>query len=186
MSTERLRFRRTERAQIPRQRMALMGVLLVICAGLLMGRSWLRSRAPQSHFVVVEVAGDVPRPGFFPVAPPVTVSAAVAAAGGKILDDAPVPPGARVTLVNGTATVSQMDKRLVFGLPILLNSAPEAALMTVPGIGPSRAEAIIEDRIANGPFASVDDLVRVRGIGLHTLGQIRPFLAVESADPVAR
>lgn len=46
-----------------------------------------------------------------------------------------------------------------------VNSATEAELQLLPGIGPARARAIIEDRRANGPFRSVADLERVRGIG---------------------
>ena len=51
------------------------------------------------------------------------------------------------------------------------NVADSVALQTVPGIGPVYASRIIENR----PFSSVDDLVRVKGIGASTLARIRPY-----------
>jgi competence protein ComEA len=46
-----------------------------------------------------------------------------------------------------------------------LNSAPRAALLTLPGIGPARADAIVAYREAHGPFASLQALLNVPGIG---------------------
>ena len=57
-----------------------------------------------------------------------------------------------------------------------VNAADAAALESLPGIGTSRARAIIEHRQANGPFASVDDLTEVRGIGEGILESIRDFV----------
>lgn len=58
-----------------------------------------------------------------------------------------------------------------------LNTATAAQLAeTLPGIGAEIAERIVSYREANGPFASVDDLKNVEGIGEKKLGQIRSFL----------
>ena len=57
-----------------------------------------------------------------------------------------------------------------------VNSADAARLETLPGIGPARARAIIEHRQANGPFASVDALTEVRGIGEGILDSIRDLI----------
>ncbi len=64
-----------------------------------------------------------------------------------------------------------------------LNSATAAQLESLPGIGPRRAEDIVADRAARGPFESVDDLDRVPGIGPRTLERLRPFVVVASPDP---
>ena len=48
----------------------------------------------------------------------------------------------------------------------------------ITGIGPARAAAIVAFRRANGPFASVDDLVLVRGIGSATVEKNRAKLTV--------
>ncbi|MFD6141342.1 helix-hairpin-helix domain-containing protein [Promicromonospora sp. NPDC060271] len=54
-----------------------------------------------------------------------------------------------------------------------INTADAAALEALPGIGPSIAQAIVEWRTANGPFASVDELEDVPGIGPATLAEFR-------------
>lgn len=46
-----------------------------------------------------------------------------------------------------------------------INTASAAELQSLPGVGPSTAEAIVKDREANGAFASPEDLMRVSGIG---------------------
>jgi competence protein ComEA len=60
-----------------------------------------------------------------------------------------------------------------------LNRATLADLQRLPGIGPSRARDIIEER-RNKPFQSVDDLTRVRGIKAKTLEKVRPFITVDT------
>lgn len=57
--------------------------------------------------------------------------------------------------------------------PINVNTADAALLGELPGIGPSRAEALIKEREANGDFDSADDLTRVSGIGAVTVDKIR-------------
>ena len=59
-----------------------------------------------------------------------------------------------------------------------LNTATQADLETLPGIGPSTAAKIIADRTANGAFASVDDLTRVSGIGDKKLEALRDLVVV--------
>jgi competence protein ComEA len=65
--------------------------------------------------------------------------------------------------------------------PVNVNTADAAALQQINGIGPSKANAIIEYRKANGPFATVDDLVKVPGIGEKSLVQLKPQVTVGTA-----
>lgn len=65
------------------------------------------------------------------------------------------------------------------GAPININSADAALLDTLPGIGPSTAQKIVEYRDQNGPFVSVEDLLKIPGIGPSTLEEIRPLVTVE-------
>jgi competence protein ComEA len=60
-----------------------------------------------------------------------------------------------------------------------INTADAAQLETLPGIGPSLAGRIIAYREANGPFASVDDITQVSGIGPATLEEIRDLITTE-------
>lgn len=53
--------------------------------------------------------------------------------------------------------------------PINVNTADATLLSELPGIGETKAAAIVENREANGPFESADDLARVSGIGEMTV-----------------
>ena len=62
--------------------------------------------------------------------------------------------------------------------PINVNTASEMELQRLPDIGPVKAQAIVAAR-ASGPFQSVNDLDRVKGIGPKTLERLRPFVVVK-------
>jgi competence ComEA-like helix-hairpin-helix protein len=66
------------------------------------------------------------------------------------------------------------------GFPLDLNSASALELEAIPGIGPSRAAAIVAFRERYGAFSRVTDVSRVPGIGPATLEKISPYLMVES------
>jgi len=57
---------------------------------------------------------------------------------------------------------------------ININTASAGQLDSLPGIGPSKAAAIVADREAKGVFASCDELSRVTGVGAKTVAQIKP------------
>lgn len=56
--------------------------------------------------------------------------------------------------------------------PINVNTASADLLTELPGIGPGKAAAIVEDREANGPYESAQDLTRVSGIGDTTVANL--------------
>ena len=58
-----------------------------------------------------------------------------------------------------------METTAVASFPLQLNDATETELMSLPGVGPTMAARIVEDRRVNGPFLQASDLERVRGIG---------------------
>jgi hypothetical protein len=70
--------------------------------------------------------------------------------------------------------------RRLFGLSLDPNHASPAALETLPGIGPSRAAAIVESR-KEAPFCRLSDLDRIRGIGPRTLEKLSGLLEVDSS-----
>ncbi len=95
-----------------------------------------------------------------------------------------VAPAERAAVAGRTREVScaggaalRGPVRLLFGQPIDPNRADAETLEVLPGIGPSRAAAIVAAR-ASRPYASVAELSRVPGIGPVTLARISPHLAV--------
>ncbi|HET7601620.1 MAG TPA: helix-hairpin-helix domain-containing protein [Gemmatimonadales bacterium] len=62
--------------------------------------------------------------------------------------------------------------------PVGLNSATANDLATLPGLGPGRAAAIVAYRQSHGPFASIEALTAVPGIGPATVVKLRPFLEI--------
>lgn len=61
-----------------------------------------------------------------------------------------------------------------------INTASATELATLPGIGDSKAKAIVEYRAAD-PFQTVEDLKKVKGIGDKTFESLRPHLMVSEA-----
>jgi competence protein ComEA len=70
--------------------------------------------------------------------------------------------------------------RLTANYTVDINSADWPEFEPLPGVGERLARRIVESRETDGPFASVDDLDRVSGIGEKTVERLRPFLR---ADP---
>lgn len=138
--------------------------------------------------VVVHVAGAVVTPGVHRLPAEARVIDAVDAAGGLTPDAdasrinlaAPLVDGAQIYVprqgevapaVTGGATTS--------GDGIIdLNTADATLLETLPGVGPATAAAIVDHRTRNGPFASVEGLLDVRGIGEAKLAQLRDLVRV--------
>jgi competence protein ComEA len=141
--------------------------------------------------VVVDVAGAVVQPGVYVLPGGARTHAAVDAAGGARPDADLAAVNLAAPLVDG----SQVYVPVVGALPrvgappgpsvpatvpgpVDINRASAAELDALPGIGPSTAQAIVEHRDANGPFASVDDLQDVRGIGPAKLEAIRGLVTL--------
>jgi competence protein ComEA len=66
---------------------------------------------------------------------------------------------------------------IAFGA-VNLNTATKDELVELPGIGPAKAQAIIDYRTANGPFKSVEQLKDVKGIGAKRFEKLKPELTV--------
>jgi competence protein ComEA len=72
---------------------------------------------------------------------------------------------------------------------INLNTATRDELVALPGIGPAKAQAILDYRKAHGAFKSVDELKDVKGIGAKRFEKLKPELTVggpPAAKPAAR
>jgi len=60
-----------------------------------------------------------------------------------------------------------------------VNTATSAELNALPGIGPTLAGRIVAERDTRGPYAALDDLRRVRGIGPALIEHIEPYAVVQ-------
>ena len=77
-----------------------------------------------------------------------------------------------------TAQAAQWDQALAQARQIDVNAADVTQLQRLPGIGPTLARRIVDDREAHGPFQSVEELSRVKGIGPKTLSTFQDYVAI--------
>lgn len=145
--------------------------------------------------VVVHVAGAVVRPGVVELPAGSRVVDAIDAAGGARRDADVDQLDLAAKLVDGTRIyVPRKGERApppsvgagdpgasgdgADSGPINLNTATEAQLDALPGIGPSLARAIVQERDRRGGFRSVSELGSVRGIGPRRLAELTPLVTV--------
>lgn len=155
---------------------------------------------PASATILVHVVGAVRHPGVYRLAPGAHAIDAVEAAGGMLGDAVPedvnlaaeVADGEQVAIPDADDAAAMLAPAprgagaapgsgggaTAAGAPININTADALALEELPGVGPSTAAKIVADREANGPFASVDDLSRVSGIGPKKLEQLKGAASV--------
>ena len=139
---------------------------------------------------VVAAAGAVVNPGLYRLAAGARVADVLNAAGGPA-------PDADVDQLNLAARVSDGDRVYVprkgeapppdatagagssaATAPVNLNTATLEQLETLPGVGPTTAQAILDYRRAHGRFHTVQDLLEVQGIGPSKLEKLRPKVKV--------
>jgi len=155
---------------------------------------------PTAGPLRVYVSGAVANPAVYTLPPGSIIDDAVRAAGGFAFDAntvavnlaqpvadgmqiyvptlaeaVPTPPVVSAPAV--TAPPSRMGGVTAAGL-INLNTATQADLEMLPGIGPTTAAAIISYREANGPFATLEALMDVPGIGEGKFGAIKDLITV--------
>ena len=133
------------------------------------------SAAPAD--IVVSVVGEVDSPGLVTLAPGARVNDALEAAGPKVPTDN----------LNLAQRLNDGEQITVGALPgaeeggggetgddtVSLNSATAEELITLPGVGPATAEAIIAHREEAGHFTSIEQLMDVSGIGPAKFAQLK-------------
>lgn len=150
----------------------------------------------QSEKILIEIKGQVKKPGVFELPAESRLHMAVDLAGGflpdadalslnlamKLTDEmsiyVPKIGETTVSLPPVVASPSTAAGSAAEGAgPVNINTADETALMTLPGIGPSKAAAIIAHRDENGPFSSIDALKDVSGIGDKTFEKLKDSIS---------
>ncbi|MDP9329149.1 MAG: helix-hairpin-helix domain-containing protein [Actinomycetota bacterium] len=162
----------------------------VVSPGASAAAAGFTSPSPTQVPVIVDVAGWVKNPGVYEFVQGDRVIDAVNRAGGAkngadlssinlaalLTDGAQVvipKAGAGGALGSGSSATGPGGTVLVN-----INTASETELEALSGVGPVLAGAIIQYRTEHGPFASIDDLVDVSGIGPSTLEELRPQVTV--------
>lgn len=146
---------------------------------------------PTEKPIVVHITGAVPRPGVYALPQGARVQDLISAAGGFLAE-------AQKTDINLAALLEdgqKLDIPYLEGIsPVLatpeeavvvtttelinINIASQAELESLPGIGPTTAQKIIEYRDANGPFLNPEDIINVPGIGPGTYERIKDLITV--------
>jgi competence protein ComEA len=168
---------------------------------------WIVARSPSGQAVtlrpvptekplVIQVTGAVPRPGVYALAQGSRVQDAISAAGGFLIDadktginlaraladgeqldipyissSSPVIQDASTPAATAATSVSNAEL-------ININTASSDELDTLPGIGPTTAQKIIDYRTQNGPFISIEDIINVSGIGPGTYEKLKDLITV--------
>ena len=147
----------------------------------------LPAQESEVTIVLVDVKGAVVTPGVYEVSANGRVKDVIQKAGGfleeadqaqlnlagKVIDEMMiyVPLKGETTVAAGSVTAES-------GL-ISINTADLIELQQLPGIGPAKAEAIIQYREENGPFGASEDLQNISGIGEKTFEKLKDLITVQ-------
>lgn len=151
----------------------------------------------ENKTIYVYVSGSVKAPGLIELNSGERVAAAIEKAGGfsedadtsatnlaKVAED-----GEQISIPSRVASADAANAETGGGDSLAsstssqtgkvnINTADVAQLQTISGIGPSKAQKIVDYRQSNGKFKSIDDLTNVSGIGEKTLSSIRDQICV--------
>lgn len=149
------------------------------------------SYTPTPAAIQVHITGNVINPGVYQLFEGARLNDAILAAGG-LLDGAdpsalnlsallqdgqrvyiPLDPEPQLTLEPGTRGNLNISPGL-----ININSATPDELMTLPGIGETKAKAIVEYRSSHGLYLSLEDILQVTGIGPSLYAQIESLITL--------
>ena len=148
---------------------------------------------PTEKPLVVHITGAVPRPGVYALAQGSRVQDAISAAGGFLAEaektginlaraledgeqlDIPYVEGASPVILEEPAAT---EAPVVSTELININFASQVELESLPGIGPTTAQKIIQYREQNGPFITTEDIINVPGIGPGTYERIKDLITI--------
>jgi competence protein ComEA len=199
--TQHIRFHPREAGAL-----AVLGLLLLIGAGLAYMRarpaaavsppSGAVSASPSAgasagpaNTIVVDVVGAVHKPGVYDFAQGARVIDAVRAAGGFLPDAEPQAINLARPLVDGEQVVVPKKGETPPGAAsggsaqqpggkVNINSATASDFENLPGIGPVLAQKIVDYREQHGPFRSIQDLMKVIGIGQKKFDSLSAYVTV--------
>lgn len=145
---------------------------------------------PTPHPLRVYVSGAVQVPDVYALPPDSIVKDALLAAGGPAADAdldrvnlaSPLADGQQIYIPHQgeeNLPVQPPSATSAQGQKVNINTADLAAFESLPGIGPALAQRIVDYRQAHGPFADIQEIMAVSGIGPATFEQIQDLIRTE-------
>jgi competence protein ComEA len=140
--------------------------------------------------ITLEIVGGVEKPGIYCFEHEVNLGEVIERAEGLKRNvlltqeyfSLEVSNGAKISIGNTppsfTMEVMEPEKRLLYFIPISINTASSEEFMVVPGIGEKTARAIIGHRQKRGPFVHLDELKEVSGIGNYNFKRMKKYLTL--------
>lgn len=140
--------------------------------------------------VAIELVGEVEKPGIYFFEHEVSLGEVVERAGGLKRNvvlaqkyfSLEVSNGVKITIGSGSSSfvmeMMEPEKRLLYFIPISVNTASLEELLVVPYIGEKTALAIIRHRQEHGNFSCLDELKEVSGIGNYNFTRMKKFLTL--------
>jgi competence protein ComEA len=155
------------------------------------GEAVILRPVPTEQPIIVYITGAVPRAGVYALPQGARVQDAISAAGGFLAEaeksqinlaalledgeklDIPYVEGALPVLATPGPTVVAVTTEL-----ININTASAAELDSLPSIGPTLAQRIIDYREQHGPFINTEDIINVPGIGTGNYERFKDLITV--------
>jgi len=140
----------------------------------------------EVKFIYIDLKGEVKNPGVYKVEDSSRLFQVISLAGGTTMDADVLAFNLSLRLRDEQVIyipsiydeypmITEIIENAEDGI-VNINTASMQELDTLPGIGPSTAQSIIDYRNENGDFSNIDDLISVPGIGEATLNEIREFI----------
>lgn len=155
-------------------------------------------------FIICEIKGHIEKPGVYDLADGARVSDLIQRSGGvlatgslELVNQARKLQDGEVVIIPALGTTKQQYDAMAVSNPepapvlpgkdssgpaesklVNINTANEAELDTIPGVGPATAKNIIDYRTNTGPFATIEDLKKVDRIGDKTFEKLKQYITV--------
>jgi competence protein ComEA len=184
----------------------ILGILVGLCLSAVIylvavqprGEPVVLKPAPTPGKLIVQVAGEVANPGVYGMEKGSRVLDVIQAAGGlsttgdpdSINQAALLQDGQKVTVkLKGSVNPASSTSKTTAGSPakvgpndmVNINTATLEQLITLPGIGEDRANAILSYRDQHGPFTKIEDLQNVEGIGEGIFNSLKNNVTVSGS-----
>ena len=193
-----------ERLRLSDPVIAAISAVVMLAASIWFLALWLNHGAgdlvittdPTQGQIAVAIRGEVATPGVYRLGADARVADLIAAAGGttseadlgsinlaqRLDDEAQITIPSVGSESDPTAVPVAAPTTAAMGIGshlIDLNSATQAELESLPGIGPVLAERIISWRTTSGPFTSIEQLEDVEGISANLVTDLEPYITVQ-------